>query len=742
VTKFVKQYEKLCKIHNVRSDRDKCQAVLDYCSDKVKRYIKSLKSYKRLNWEMLRADLLERFDADRTIKRYSVRDLTEFVEKNQKKKITTAAAFKNYDINFRSISQELRTRNKIDEDHENTSYWLGIGLSLRRRIEEKVLNDDKNLTLDEPFDMDTVYHAALSLLARDRFDSHSYVDRNIEEEEEASDHEETSDWRKDVTEDSSSSDDDDDSPPRRRHRTLSHRSSTSSNKKVRWSDREPERNSTQDTPPRRDPPRQKRQNESTTVQDLISQLSNMKVSDPNYAVQYYQALKLDKDIEKIIPPPAYQASATSPARQTPPHMSSRSPSPRPYTFGSGTNDMICYGCGERGHGMTRCPTLAKLMDSGILKRNENGQIARADGSVVRRFGNETFAEVVERERAGPSARTHFLSASFHESDGYESAGEVYYLPTIDPISEDSDQEWYPVMPAQRETMPRRRRQGRRLAIPPKEEKTPRTALRRGPAKNLEPLVRDPKEKPMEYVPVDTGHREFHPDDDDAFMEDLSEPKGARSRQRATDKASDERRKPSARKSAISVLADPSRLMGELLKTPFSVTIGELLGVSREMSQLMSENLKMKSVNLLAKPDWETYHASEPESESDIPESYVFGAKTHGLLISINMECNGSPIRAIIDTGSELNVVRTDVYRTVIQQPMDVEAKVRMNDVNGNQSTLRGLVQNVGLRCGAVATLANMYVADNVPFAMLLGRPWQRGNFVSIDERTEGTYLMF
>ncbi|KAA1476735.1 hypothetical protein DENSPDRAFT_758454, partial [Dentipellis sp. KUC8613] len=293
---------------------DKCQAVLDYCSDKVKRYIKSLKSYKRLNWEMLRADLLERFDADRTIKRYSVRDLTEFVEKNQKKKITTAAAFKNYDINFRSISQELRTRNKIDEDHENTSYWLGIGLSLRRRIEEKVLNDDKSLTLDEPFDMDTVYHAALSLLAHDRFDSHSYVDRNIEEEEEASDHEETSDWRKDVIEDSSSSSDDDDSPPRRRHRTLSRQSSTSSNKKVRWSDREPERDSAQDMPLRRDPPRQKRQNESTTVQDLISQLSNMKVSDPNYPVQYYQALKLDKDIEKIIPPPAYQASTTSPAR--------------------------------------------------------------------------------------------------------------------------------------------------------------------------------------------------------------------------------------------------------------------------------------------------------------------------------------------------------------------------------------------------------------------------------------------
>ncbi|KAA1476736.1 hypothetical protein DENSPDRAFT_754101, partial [Dentipellis sp. KUC8613] len=113
-----------------------------------------------------------------------------------------------------------------------------------------------------------------------------------------------------------------------------------------------------------------------------------------------------------------------------------------------------------------------------------------------------------------------------------------------------------------------------------------------------------------------------------------------------------------RRSAISVLADPSKLMSELLKTPFSVTIGELLGVSREMAQLLSENLKMKSGSLLTTTD------------ETSPEAFVFGAKTHGLLISINMECNGSPVRAIIDTGSELNVVRTDVYRTVIQQPMD------------------------------------------------------------------------
>jgi hypothetical protein len=34
------------------------------------------------------------------------------------------------------------------------------------------------------------------------------------------------------------------------------------------------------------------------------------------------------------------------------------------------------------------------------------------------------------------------------------------------------------------------------------------------------------------------------------------------------------------------------------------------------------------------------------------------------------------------------------------------------------------------------------VASHVPFDLLLGRPWQRGNYVSIEERPEGTYVIF
>ena len=74
--------------------------------------------------------------------------------------------------------------------------------------------------------------------------------------------------------------------------------------------------------------------------------------------------------------------------------------------------------------------------------------------------------------------------------------------------------------------------------------------------------------------------------------------------------------------------------------------------------------------------------------------------------------------------------------------MDIAKTLAMNDANGGEGILRGLIQHVPLACGQVLTEANLYVGEHVPFQLLLGRPWQRGNFVSIDERREGTYLLF
>jgi hypothetical protein len=98
-----------------------------------------------------------------------------------------------------------------------------------------------------------------------------------------------------------------------------------------------------------------------------------------------------------------------------------------------------------------------------------------------------------------------------------------------------------------------------------------------------------------------------------------------------------------------------------------------------------------------------------------------------------LDCDGKAVTAIIDTGSQLNVVSKEIYQNIIRLPMNPSQSLTMNDANGGAGKLQGHVANVPLNCGNVLTHANLYIGDNVPFDLLLGKPWQRGNLVSIDE---------
>jgi hypothetical protein len=187
------------------------------------------------------------------------------------------------------------------------------------------------------------------------------------------------------------------------------------------------------------------------------------------------------------------------------------------------------------------------------------------------------------------------------------------------------------------------------------------------------------------------------------------------------------RKPAPRQSAVSAHVDPVNVMNQLLNTRITLAVGEVLGISRELSSMVSDSIKIKSVKTPSVP---------------VGLATAFRPKTRGLLIKITLECDGAPIEAIIDTGSQLNIVSESIYKSRIRRPIDHKSTVNMNDANGGERTLQGLVKNVPLTCGGVVTEANLYVGEHVPFQMLLGRPWQRGNYVSIDERSDGTYLLF
>ncbi|KAF7299141.1 CCHC-type domain-containing protein [Mycena indigotica] len=114
----------------------------------------------------------------------------------------------------------------------------------------------------------------------------------------------------------------------------------------------------------------------------------------------------------------------------------------------------------------------------------------------------------------------------------------------------------------------------------------------------------------------------------------------------------------------------------------------------------------------------------------------------GVLIKVEMVSGNSIITAIVDTGSQLNVARGEIARRKIPQVVDTTCVINMNDANGGSGQLRGMIRNAELACGGLKTKADLWVSEQAPFDLLLGRPWQRQNKVSIDERREGTYLVF
>lgn len=66
----------------------------------------------------------------------------------------------------------------------------------------------------------------------------------------------------------------------------------------------------------------------------------------------------------------------------------------------------------------------------------------------------------------------------------------------------------------------------------------------------------------------------------------------------------------------------------------------------------------------------------------------------------------------------------------------------MNDANGGTGRLLGLVEDIPLKLGHVATPISAYVAESPPFDGLLGCPWQQAHKIGIEERDDGTYLTF
>ncbi|KAF9455967.1 hypothetical protein BDZ94DRAFT_1178794, partial [Collybia nuda] len=111
-------------------------------------------------------------------------------------------------------------------------------------------------------------------------------------------------------------------------------------------------------------------------------------------------------------------------------------------------------------------------------------------------------------------------------------------------------------------------------------------------------------------------------------------------------------KPKPRQSEISTQIGDTEVVNNILNAPITLRVREVLASSRELSEQLTEMIKQKNTRPTA-----TAHA-------------IITTKDRGMLICLSLECDGKTVNAIIDTGSQLNVVSKDIYQTIIRLPMN------------------------------------------------------------------------
>ncbi len=103
----------------------------------------------------------------------------------------------------------------------------------------------------------------------------------------------------------------------------------------------------------------------------------------------------------------------------------------------------------------------------------------------------------------------------------------------------------------------------------------------------------------------------------------------------------EKRQP--RKSEIQANVDPVGILAKVLQTPVTLQVGEVFGISKEMSHHLQDVIRPRRA--IEKPAPAQVQYQEDVEAPKIAASFF--TRSRGTLIKLRMECDGTPILALI-----------------------------------------------------------------------------------------------
>ncbi|KAE9393311.1 hypothetical protein BT96DRAFT_943997 [Gymnopus androsaceus JB14] len=225
-------------------------------------------------------------------------------------------------------------------------------------------------------------------------------------------------------------------------------------------------------------------------------------------------------------------------------------------------------------------------------------------------------------------------------------------------------------------------------------------------------------------------------------------------------------------SDIQERTDPSKIMNQLLQTKVEITMGELIGVSQPLQKLVSDMACMKraytngkegktssavaevydtmqmssiaenlEVEVSDQREFNNFLVRYSNSVTQMPDKQYF-TMTTGIM---EIKLGGVSFRAMIDSGSELNIVSFFVPEHARLVLDTLGMKWSLKGINGDAEPLRGVILDAPIQLGSHNFPHHLFVSSHKVsnnFNIILGQPFLQWYASRLDYWHEGHVKLF
>ena len=784
VKEFFYEVETTCGKSGITEKKDKCKAVVRYCSYEVVDVIEGLASYKTKDFDELKKEMIFIYDGDRTEVRYGVKDIYPLVKKWHKAKISDLATYKEYYKEFQKVVGWLHVRNKVSDEDFKLWFWAGLPKRFQGQVETRMRTEDPALDDTQPFGIQTITDAVTKMYTRDRFENRIPLLMERRKKRRDDSNSESSESESETESEKSEESDQDDNVKEIATRI---KKLAKSKRRVRFEEEEPAKKEA--TVAKVDAPT------DSAVDPLIEKMKSLSLSEKEYKALWVQVMR---EYVSEHPGKAQINTVHEPKRDPPPHMSRNEP-----RFNSGSNTFEretprqCFGCGKMGHTLVRCERISKAASQGLIRKGPVGRWIWQDGSPIVPTESEFLCDAIDRrlkqtalvmtsrdagnERSNTDDsddesemvkgdKTAYLSwyLTGEEDDdgdrarslgtrhtrgndwadslpGIEDNGKAFVVERPERVSREaryrSNEKGYSQGAPQGKTFPARDRvKHTRNVLPgtvPKDidrgfgrNRDDRRNVGIAGDKDVVDVNEDAQGSPMlvDEKPVE--------DREEKLADNSGRHGGNMIRERGN-------MRPGSNKAMLEVIKE---VMNQRLTLPLCELLRLAPGLQRDLGKV----LKGMPVADPREPD--RSEGKEPKKESIevingkkilLQERSRPWGKPRDVLLKVEARIGEARMEGIIDTGAMVNIISERMWEESGLEKND-DRTMYLGDANGGSSQCVGMIEQaeIYLMSQRKLSIGDLWVAKTPSCDLLLGRLWQTDNGFGMKEMPVGTVVSF